>query len=90
MTGTPLGDILALILDDVLSPERPSSRRLFWRSGSADHRRAEMLDPLHQQLPGASRRSMDQHRHPRLHPCGTLDQIFGGATLEHDRRGDLI
>ena len=60
--------------------------RLGLGADRADHRRANVLEPLHQQQPDPASRRVDQHRPAGLHLGAALHQKLRGRRLEHGRR----
>ncbi len=54
-----------------------------------DHRRSDRLQPLDQDRAHAARRGVDEHDLAPLDLGAAFNQIFGGAALQHRRRGLL-
>jgi hypothetical protein len=62
-------------------------RGLFLRTDGADHRCAQMLQPLAGDQPDPAGGGMEQDGLAGLHPEGAADQIMHGHALQHHAGG---
>ena len=60
---------------------------LFFRAHGADHRGANAVRPLAKHQADAAGGGVEQAALARSERVGSLQQVFGGLALEHDRRG---